>query len=249
MIAMTERARLVEEMIELIHPDTGCEARCREEIGERIIGIEKTHEKREVYFPVAEVKAQMNQLHGVLEKVELLVSKLNFLARASLFTDGPPQRRLHGPRSNDPELDREIDRQLDQFRGVNAAEFGRELAFLIETTGGLANNVKPPKAAPRRSQARVMASDAAFRLIGDFAPFPPTRTKRGRFFRLASMLFEAATGEHKADLTRDCRETLSDYSQVAKAHSTFGPPTLKAEAERLTRLTSRRRRPTKHTDG
>jgi hypothetical protein len=244
MIAMTERARLVEEMIELIRPDTGREARCREEIGERIIGIEKTHEKREVYFPVAEAKAQMNQLHGVLEKVELLVSKLNFLARASLFTDGPPQRRLHGPRSNDPELDR----QLDQFLGVNAAEFGRELAFLIETTGGLAK-IKPPKAAPRRSQARVMASDAAFRLIGDFAPFPPTRTKRGRFFRLASMLFEAAPGEHKADLTRDCRETLSDYSQVAEALSTFGPPTLKAEAERLTRLTSRRRRPTKHTDG
>src|SRR5271166_5789497 len=238
---MTERARssLVEEMIELIRPDTGREARCREKIGESITRIEKAHKERLVYLPVAEVKAQMKQLHGALVKVSRLVSKLNFLARTFLFYDGPPRppSLFHEPRSNDPELDREFARELDQFRDVNAAEF--------------ANELKPPKAAPRRSEARVLASDAAYRLIAEFTPFQPTLTKRGRFFRLASMLFEAATREHKADLTRDCRETVSDYSLAAKALSklSFGDPAMKAAAEQLTRLASRKRRPTKHTDG
>jgi|SRR5271165_50684 len=252
---MTERARssLVEEMIELIRPDTGREARCREKIGESITRIEKAHKERLVYLPVAEVKAQMKQLHGALVKVSRLVSKLNFLARTFLFYDGPPRppSLFHEPRSNDPELDREFARELDQFRDVNAAEFARELAFLIKRTREFANELKPPKAAPRRSEARVLASDAAYRLIAEFTPFQPTLTKRGRFFRLASMLFEAATREHKADLTRDCRETVSDYSLAAKALSklSFGDPAMKAAAEQLTRLASRKRRPTKHTDG
>ena len=41
---MTERTQsdLVAEIIKLIRPDPGCEARCREKIGESIILIEKT---------------------------------------------------------------------------------------------------------------------------------------------------------------------------------------------------------------
>jgi hypothetical protein len=63
------------------------------------------------------------------------------------------------------------------------------------------------------------------------------------------MLFEAATGEHNADLTRDCRETVSDYSMAAKELSKFGDPAMTALAERLTRVASHKRRPTKRTDG
>jgi hypothetical protein len=248
---MTERTQsgLVAEMIKLIRPDPGCEARCREKISESIIEIEKSHEKREVYLPAAEVKAQMKQLHGALKKVGRLVSKLNFLARTFLFYDGPRSYPEWFNYEDRVEFDYEW-----RGDGLNSAEFAREVGSLIKRTEEFARGLEPPKAAPRRSNARVLASQAAYRLIAEFAPFPPTLTKRGRFFRLANMLFEAAAREQKADLTRDCRETVSDYSLAAKELSkhSSGPledPALKAAAERLAQLASRKRRPTKRTDG
>jgi hypothetical protein len=235
------RSSLVEEMIKLIRPDPGCEARCRKEIGEGITRIERAHkEKLGVDPPVAEIKAQMAQLHGALEKVGLLVSQLNSLARTILFYDG----RRDYPEGFSREECMEYDHE---WRGgaLNSAEFAREVGYLTKRTGEFANAFESPKAAPRRSEARVRASQAAYLLIAGFASSPPTLTKRGRFFRLASMLFEAATGERQADLTRDCRKTFGDYSQIARPK--FMDPT--ALPEWLTRLTSPKRRPTKRTDG
>ncbi len=232
---MTERTQsdLVAEIIKLIRPDPGCEARCREKIGESIILIEKTDKDKEWLPEVAEgnAKAQMKELHSALERVKLLVSQLNFRARNSLFHDGP--------RYDYQELNEDLDRHF----GVNAADFARMLALLIEGTEKWARDPRSPKDAPRRRPSKIVAADAAYRLIAEFASRPPTLTKRGRFFQVASMLLEAATGKQKADLTRYCRQTVSVYSQAAKelakrSSGPFGNPFMKALAEELTQLAS-----------
>jgi hypothetical protein len=247
---MTGRARsfLVEEMIELIRPDTGCEARCREKICESIIRIEKAEPP--AFLPPVEAKAEMKQLHRALEKVRRLVSKLSFFSRSSLFHDRPRSR------SNRPEIDQEIDQDLDQYFGANAAEFARVLDLLIEKTGEFSNGLKPPKAAPRRSWSKIQASGDAYLLIDEFAERPPALTKDGTFFQVASKLLEAATGEQEADLTRYCRDTASNYSQgaieLAKLSSGLfkGDPAVKAAAEELATFASRKRRGvTKRTAG
>lgn len=58
-------------------------------------------------------------------------------------------------------------------------------------------------ARPKRISKQAAAACARL-LIAKFSPHPPTLTKGGRFFRVASLLFETATGE-RADLTRYCR--------------------------------------------
>jgi|SRR5271165_5954090 len=243
---MTERTRsaLVEEIIKLIQPDAECEALCRAKIGESIIRIEKAEPP--AFLPPVEAKAEMKQLHGALEKVKRLVSKLSVFSRSSLFHDRPRSR------SNRPEIDQEI----DQYFGANAAEFARVLDLLIEKTGEFANGLKPPKAAPRRSWSKIQASGDAYLLIDEFAERPPALTKDGTFFQVASKLLEAATGEQKADLTRYCRDTARNYSQgaieLAKLSSGLfkGHPSVKAAAEELAAFASRKRRGvTKRTDG
>ena len=185
----------------------------------------------------------MKELHSALERVKLLVSQLNFRARKSLFYDGPRDY---------PEGFKRTYTHL----GVNAADFARMLALLIEGTEKWARDLRSPKDAPRRRPSKIVASGAAYRLIAEFASRPPTLTKRGRFFQVASMLLEAATRKQKADLTRDCRDTASTYSQgaieLAKLSSGLfkGDPVAKAAAEEFSRLAShKRRRPTKRTDG
>jgi hypothetical protein len=247
---MTQRTRpdLVEEMIKLIRPDTGSEARCREKIGESIIRIEKAEPP--AFLPPVGAKAEMKQLHRALEKVKRLVSKLSFFSQSSLFHDRPRSR------SNRPEIDQEIDQDLDQYFGANAAEFARVLDLLIEKTGEFANRLKPPKAAPRRSWSKIQASGDAYLLIDEFAERPPALTKDGTFFQVASRLLEAGTGEQKADLTRYCRDTASNYSQgaieLAKLSSGLfrEDPAVKAAAEELATFASRKRRGvTQRTDG
>jgi hypothetical protein len=81
-------------------------------------------------------------------------------------------------------------------------------------------------------------------------------TKDGTFFQVASRLLEAGTGEQKADLTRYCRDTASNYSQgaieLAKLSSGLfrEDPAVKAAAEELATFASRKRRGvTQRTDG
>jgi hypothetical protein len=142
------RSYLVEEMIKLIQPEPRCEARCRKEIGEGITWIEKAHEERLVHLPVAQIKAQMTQLHGALEKVGLLFSQLNSLARTILFYDGPRDYPNGFSREECMEYDYE-------WRGgaLNSAEFAREVGSLIKRTGGFAKVLslqRPRRVEPRR---------------------------------------------------------------------------------------------------
>ena len=243
---MTERARssLVEEMIKLIQPDPGAEARCREKIGECIIRIKKINKERPVDLPVAAVKAESKQLHTALMKVRLLVSQLSFLARTSLFYDGPRDY----PEWFDYEDCVKFDRQ---YCGLNSAEFARDVNSLIERTGELAKGLQPPKAAPRQRPSKTSASEDAYRLIEEFSPFPPTLTKGGPFFLVASKLFEAATGEHESDLTRYCRDYANKIREcvtwLCKLNLAGLPAAAKAEVEAL--IASHKRRRTKRTDG
>ncbi len=201
-----------QEMIELICPGAERKERCREKIDKAIAEIKKAHDDRELYLPINEIKAQMKVLHGALKKTERLCSTMNPIARPFLFSDHPEP--------SDPRREREAFREIEQDRGrvrlVNAADFASDLTFLIRQTGKIANGW-PPAPPARRTKARVLAAQAAFRLIADFALFAPRDTKDGPFFKLAGKLLKAATEEEREpDLTRDCREILHDYKVIGE---------------------------------
>jgi hypothetical protein len=56
--------------------------------------------------------------------------------------------------------------------------------------------------------SKMAAASFACSLMENYSSFPPTLTKGGRYFRVASLMYEAATGEQNADLTRYCSGRL-----------------------------------------
>lgn len=62
---------------------------------------------------------------------------------------------------------------------------------------------------PQLAAQKRIAADEAFDLLLDYGERTPTLTKGGDYFKLAGMLFEAATGR-RSDLTRACLEHFKE---------------------------------------
>jgi hypothetical protein len=84
----------------------------------------------------------------------------------------------------------------------------REIEWVLEDfESALPIRFRGPKGAPRQRVSKLWTASSAKSLINSFSSASPTLTKDGRFFRVARLLFQVATGE-SSDLTRYCRSVF-----------------------------------------
>jgi hypothetical protein len=162
------------KLLEQIRARPDCEATCRRETGKMIATIKSTQEVGDV-DPSTATKAELEKFRYALKKVSGAASQLSPVTRGLLFND----------------LEHEF--------------FSDELESLItnvDTTLSLIQ-ARTQGSKPQRISKMVAAAFASS-LIEKYSSFPLTLTKGGRYFRLAGLLYEVATGQ-RADLTRYCR--------------------------------------------
>jgi len=168
---------LIKELLGLIQPSPDHKAECDEKLRKHIATIRTLKNFFDTPSPPAWL-AEMTQFHQALKKANDLMLQLSPDAREALFDPLVPD-------------------------GTPAyEEFSSDLGSLVRQTGafGEVRRDGRPFRFSRHSAARYAHS-----LVANFSPSPPALTKGGRFFQVASKLYEAATGEGEADLTRYCR--------------------------------------------
>jgi hypothetical protein len=168
---------LIAELLDQIRPRPDCEAACREKLLKYVTTIKNI---KEVFdkTPSTTIKTQLEKFRSALKKVSGATLQLSPIARRLLFNELEYES-----------LCEELGRLIED------AEITCSL-ISTKTTGSM------PKL-----QSKMVAAAFAHDLIKSYSPRPPTLTKGGKFFRLADLLYEAATGEC-ADLTRYCRARL-----------------------------------------
>jgi hypothetical protein len=91
--------------------------------------------------------------------------------------------------------------------GFNAAKFSKELVAPAITALQTARNMHLKGRNPF-NKLKLSAASFASQLIEGYGIKPPTLTIGGPYYELASVLYGAATGEHEADLSRQCKAIL-----------------------------------------
>jgi hypothetical protein len=170
---------LIEKLLELIRPRPDSEAACREKVRKHIATIKSMREVVDA-DPSTAIKGELEKLRYALKKLSGVASQLSPVARRLMFND----------------LEYEF--------------FSGELDRLIEKTD---STICPliqanAKGARPKTLSKMAAASFACSLMENYSSFPPTLTKGGRYFRVASLMYEAATGEQNADLTRYCSGRL-----------------------------------------
>jgi hypothetical protein len=191
MATRRSRDELFVEVLELIRPSQEFEAQLREAFDFFISIIHFAKKDMDGFTPPA-IKAEITPIRGALKKVSALVVGLSPLARRCLFDEVLPP-------SGDPEFD----------DAVSSVAFTDDLDLLIRRSESFLD-VDPRKGAPRRRISRMTAAAFAHSLITEYSPSRATLTKEGAFFRVASLLLEAATGDRDADLARHCRRVFDE---------------------------------------
>jgi hypothetical protein len=108
---------------------------------------------------------------------------------------------------------RDVDRKL---AAANLRVFLAELEYAARSTGLQAAQLKVPRSGGRSDYRKRTAAESAWILLA-LARKRPTLTPGGPFFELASLLYEAATGESGADLDKYCRAVHQEYSPRSAA--------------------------------
>ena len=164
----------IAELLEQIRPRPECAAACREKVVKHVASIKSMREVFDV-VPSTAIKTELEKLIYASKKVRGVALQLSPVTRRLMFGD----------------LEYEfLSEELNEF--IERAETTYSL-IPTKTEGG-----KP------KPLSKIAAAGFARHLIQNYSSFPVTLTKDGRFFRLAALLYETATGE-RADLTRYCR--------------------------------------------
>jgi len=195
---------IIDRLIAQSQPRPESETACRESLKKYIAVINNVKEIFDVYSP-RKVKAKLVQFHSALRKVVILGAGLGPAAHGLIF----PVVFEDDDDDDDDDLDHEkfdrylnyiiraIEIRIPEIRDRKGAHRSSELDDRILA-------IRDRRGARPKRISQLVAAAYARSLIAKFSPDPPTLTKGGRFFRVASLLFEAATGE-RADLTRYCR--------------------------------------------
>jgi hypothetical protein len=89
----------------------------------------------------------------------------------------------------------------------DAAKFSKELETLVIAAVEVADSIHLHGSMPV-NVSKLRAASFAKSLIEVYGSKPPTLTIGGPYYELASVLHGAATGEHEADLSRQCKRAL-----------------------------------------
>jgi len=198
-----ERSAIVDECIALIAPDAqhGTECRWRIENDINVLCwlntpkiespselLEEVNEedRRECFFALMEMKLTPTRAdrEALRRFAEALMDALTALSEA---------RCVHY-----------LSVLLPAF---NAAKFSKELLRPIIAAKHAARGMRLKDGKPF-NKLKLDAACFANQLIEDFGTKPPTLTIGGPYYELASVLYGAATGEHEADLSRQCKAFL-----------------------------------------
>jgi len=87
---------------------------------------------------------------------------------------------------------------------VNA--FRESLSSLIDLAESVADRIVVKKGSRGTDFTKLNAASSAHQLLTKFGQKPPTLTTDGPYYRLASSLYESATGKPCMDLSRQCRK-------------------------------------------
>ena len=185
-LAAPVRPDLIKELLDLIQPSPAREGECREMLDKRIAAVRKIHGSSLDAFSPSAMKVELSQFHRALKKANDLLSRLNPVARSLIFDTLV------------------FDDSLENTHTPEYEDFSNDLASLVAETKTSFAEVRGRDGRPFRN-SRLLAATSARSLIVKFSSFRPTLTKDGRFLQVASKLYEAATGEREADLTRYCR--------------------------------------------
>jgi hypothetical protein len=115
-------------------------------------------------------------------------------------------------------------RQLEETRcrhflflrlsSFDAAKVLEELKTLVVAAMDVANHIQLHGSMPVNIP-KLTAATLAKTLIETHGSKRPTLTDGGPYYRLASILYSAATGEHEVDLSRQCRRALRGRNEAA----------------------------------
>jgi hypothetical protein len=93
-----------------------------------------------------------------------------------------------------------------QLPTFDAAKFSKELETVVSLAREVAGSMHVKGGMPF-NKFKLVTAFFAQTLMEVYGPKPPTLTIGGPYYELASVLYGAATGEHGADLSRQCKET------------------------------------------
>jgi hypothetical protein len=143
-------------------------AACHEQACKDIAAIRSLWQVADEISPAA-IRAEMEKFLRALQKVREMASELSPVARKIMFPGT-----------------------------VGYEFFLAALDDVIEDIDLLPYLIQLRKQAPSKPLSKVAAGAFARALMENYSDFPPTLTKGGAFFCVASLLFEGATGKHAA---------------------------------------------------
>jgi hypothetical protein len=94
---------------------------------------------------------------------------------------------------------------------LRVENFLRELEYASMQAKAQSKGIIVPRAGGRPNYRKQAAAWTAHLLMRQFGQKRPTLTVGGPFFHLASVLYEAATGEPDVDLSRQCRSAFKAW--------------------------------------
>jgi hypothetical protein len=179
---------VIERALELIKPKPEQRAACAGDVKDRVQMLMFLHRTcRNVPSP-GTLRNEFNEIADFLKNFRRGFNKFSAISRAMIFW-------------KDPKREEAFFKELDQR--INAAQLNHD--WLIVPPGG-----------HRWNDTAAMAAKYAEELLRQFSAKPPTKTKGGAFYQLASLLYEAATGKKNVALEQYCRVQLDDPDR-------FGP--------------------------
>ena len=191
-----------EQALALISPPEDRLQECGRRLGEYIKDI--THPEPQV--SQKKLRAQLAHASKSFWAALKAASQLPRSRQGSLLP--PPQRdasvSLVSLVSGD-----NIDRKL---AAADLRLFLAQLEHAARSTGLQAAQLKVPRSGGRTDYRKRAAAISAWVLLILYGRKRPTLTPRRSFFELASLLYEAATGESGAELDKYCRAVHQEYS-------------------------------------
>ena len=125
-----------------------------------------------------QLKIELEELNKELERFNGVISRLNPTTRQLIFGSAITDKR--GELNWSPRYE----------------SFAQDLDFLNRSIEeNCLDELLVPKGSRRRRLSKKLAASYAHFLMVKYSRTPPTLTKEGPFLRVASLLFEAATGE------------------------------------------------------
>jgi hypothetical protein len=147
---------------------------------------------------------------ALLEKIsKLLTNTLTSIRKLPrrMQRDFLPSQTFQGPLPYS--LIRDTEREE-----ATLSRFLKDVEIAAKRANQQSRRIRVTRAGGQPNYLKKNAAFYAHLLLTQYGKTPPTLTTGGPFFELASLLYEAATGQIDVDLSNHCRKTRGEWSAV-----------------------------------